>query len=209
MAYFPFMVEVEGMRCLIVGGGKIAYHKLVIMRRFGVQLCVTAPEICGKIRELAKDFPELKLVERGFRESDLEDADIVIAATNDKALNHFVSVLCREKRIPVNAVDQKEDCSFVFPAMIKDEELVIAVSTGGNSPAAAGVLKRRIQEQLPEGIAAWIGQMGDYRDYVRERVHSSEERKKVYYELFGEAGTDNGSLTRELVEQVIARVCGK
>ena len=51
--------------------------------------------------------------------------------------------------------------------------------------------------------------MGDYRDYVRERVHSSEERKKVYYELFGEAGTDNGSLTRELVEQVIARVCGK
>ena len=119
--------------------------------------------------------------------------EMVIAATDDNALNHEIAEYCKAKDIMVNAVDQKADCSFIFPSYIKEKNLVAAFSSGGNSPVLTQYLKGKEQEIL----TPFLGELNEYMGQIRERViaqyDTQAERKRVFKEILC-AAIDNGRI---------------
>ena len=204
MAYFPFYIDIENKHCLVVGGGIVALRKVEVMLPYGGIFHIVAPEVEEEILELAASYPEQFVIERrGYEESDLCGAHFVVAASSDEALNHQISLVCKERGILINVVDVKKDCSFIVPAIIHQDNFDIAVSSGGRSPAAASYLKRKVRESIPTHYDRLVHQMGEWRAYVKEQVDSQKKRADVF-QLLLEAGIENDcSLTKEMVDKII------
>ncbi len=205
MAYFPFFMEAEGMDCLIVGGGMVALRKVQVLLEYGAAIRVVAPDQTAEIQALAGEGI-IRLYARGFEFQDLDNAQAVIAATSDEELNRQISAECRKRRIPVNVVDVKEECSFIFPALVKDGDIVVGISTGGASPAMARQLKQDIREAIPKGageVAAWLKSC---RPFVKEQVDSQPVREAVFKELTRRALSQGRGLTQEEVYDIVRKV---
>lgn len=238
MSYFPFMIELNNERCLIAGGGTVAYRKACSMLEFGAVVTVVSPEFCPELLELAEqmntpdkycaatgddrkdvtkgvcktdvvtsdckkcveiqrmeqdncgagenfaDYPgHLTLIKRYVQPQDIDDAFVVIMATDDEKVNHDMAELCRQQRILVNVVDVKSDCGFYFPAIIKDKEVVISVSTGGQSPVLAGTIKRNIESHLGRSYGDIAERMGELREQIKAQIDGEEERKKAFQQM--------------------------
>lgn len=180
MAYFPFFTELSEKRGLIVGGGAVALRKVQKLLPYGPRLTVVAPVIDADIRAIGG----LDLRERPFAPGDLAFADFVIAATGDRGLNHQIAERCKSRLIPVNVVDCKEDCSFLFPALVKRGELSVGISTSGAGPTAAIYLRERIEELLPERFEEILAYLEGVRGTVKDRVPEESGRKRLLRELF-------------------------
>lgn len=204
MAYFPFYVEVEGAHCLVIGGGIVALRKLEVMLPFGPIFHVVAPEIEEEILELAEKYPDQMVIHRrAFAEEDLEQAHFVVAASSDEELNRNISIICKARKLPVNVVDVKKECSFIVPAILHNDSFTVAVSSGGKSPAAASHLKRCVREAIPENYEFLVEDMGNCRDYVKEKIADQKIRGVIFQQLL-ELGLANGCcLTRDMVETVV------
>ena len=121
---------------------------------------------------------------------------MVIAATDDKELNHHIVGICNSKGIMVNAVDQKEDCSFIFSSYIKEKNLIAAFSSGGNSPVLAQYLKSQEKEILTPFLGELNEYMGKIRKRVIEKYDTEEKRKEIFIEIVNTA-IENGELPQE------------
>ncbi len=179
MGYFPFFMELEGREGLVVGGGAVAARKVQKLQPYGPRLTVAAPEILPEIAEL----PGVTLLRRAFAPGMLEGKCFVIAATDSREVNRGIAALCRERGIPVNAVDDKEACTFLFPALVKRGDLTVGVSTAGASPSAAAWVGRRVSERLPEDFGELLDYLASLRPMVRKRV-AEENRAAVFARLF-------------------------
>lgn len=207
MSYFPFMIELNNERCLIAGGGTVAYRKVCSMLEFGAVVTMVSPEFCPELLELVEqvntpdkycaatsddrgsveNFADysgcLTLVKRRVQPQDIDGAFVVIMATDDEKVNHDMAELCRQQRILVNVVDVKSDCGFYFPAIIKDKEVVISVSTGGQSPVLAGTIKRNIESHLGRSYGDIAERMGELREQIKAQIDGEEERKKAFQQM--------------------------
>ncbi len=183
MSYFPFMIELNNERCLIAGGGTVAYRKVCSMLEFGAVVTVVSPEFCPELLELAEHPARLTLIKRCVQPQDIVSAFVVIMATDDEKVNHEMAELCRQQRILVNVVDVKADCGFYFPAIIKDKEVVISVSTGGQSPVLAGTIKRNIESHLGRSYGDIAERMGELREQIKAQIDGEEERKKAFQQM--------------------------
>ena len=230
MAYFPMFVDMTERECLIVGGGNVAYRKVIVMLDFGAKVTVVAEDICDELRKLTIDdiaskdkkgsytankennqtdpdaankennqpdsdaADRITIIKRRFDRKDCDGMEMVIAATDDNALNHEIAEYCKANGIMVNAVDQKADCSFIFPSYIKEKNLVAAFSSGGNSPVLTQYLKGKEQEIL----TPFLGELNEYMGQIREKViaqyDTQAERKRVFKEILC-AAIDNGKIT--------------
>lgn len=223
MAYFPFMIDVANQNCLVVGGGSIAFHKVKLLSGFDVHIKVVGAQICHELNEFAKgkkltdntavnlagekqEKTGIEIVCREFRDSDIDGMDFVIAATDDEILNDYISELCRKKKILVNVVDRKELCSFIFPAMVQEKDLLIAVSTGGQSPAGAAYIKRKIKSCIPQYYGDMVETLGEYREYVLSYVDSAKARKDIFDRLLEYGDSHEGVIPFELVKQLVEEV---
>ncbi len=195
MAYFPFMVDIEDKKCLVAGGGRIAFQKASVLAGFGVDILIIAETICPELQELAG----VTCCRRQFADTDIEGMDFVVAATDNPELNRRIAGLCHEENIPVNAVDDKEACSFIFPALIQNEDLLVAVSTGGSSPAAAAYVKKRLKEYIPEYYGKMITGLSRYREEILDRVPSAKDRKALFETLLRYADSHDGELPEDVV----------
>lgn len=229
MAYFPMFVDMTERECLIVGGGNVAYRKVIVMLDFGAKVTVVAEDICDELRKLTIDdiasedktgsytankennqtdsdaankennqpdsdaADRITIIKRRFDRKDCDGMEMVIAATDDNALNHEIAEYCKANGIMVNAVDQKADCSFIFPSYIKEKNLVAAFSSGGNSPVLTQYLKGKEQEIL----TPFLGELNEYMGQIREKViaqyDTQAERKRVFKEILC-AAIDNGRI---------------
>lgn len=217
MAYFPMFVDMTERECLIVGGGNVAYRKVIVMLDFGAKVTVVAEDTCEALRTLIADdrankgsfgldatnkegsqvesdaADRITIIKRKFNQKDCDGMEMVIAATDDNALNHEIAEYCKAKDIMVNAVDQKADCSFIFPSYIKEKNLVAAFSSGGNSPVLTQYLKGKEQEIL----TPFLGELNEYMGQIREKViaqyDTEAERKRVFKEILCVA-IDNGRI---------------
>lgn len=208
MAYFPMFVDMTERECLIVGGGNVAYRKVIVMLDFGAKVTVVAEDICDELRKLkiddiasedktgsytANKENRITFIKRRFERKDCDGMEMVIAATDDSVLNHEIAEYCKAKDIMVNAVDQKADCSFIFPSYIKEKNLVAAFSSGGNSPVLTQYLKGKEQEIL----TPFLGELNEYMGQIREKViaqyDTEAERKRVFKEILC-AAIDNGRI---------------
>ena len=116
MPHFPLFVDLSGRPVLIVGGGSVALRKLRKLAPYGPKCVVVAPEVAEEIRSMSG----VQVCRRPFAPDDLEPRPaLVIAATDDPAVNRQVSSLCREQNIPVNVADDPALCTFLFPALVQ------------------------------------------------------------------------------------------
>lgn len=175
MGYFPFFMDIEGKSGLIVGGGEVARRKVRKLMPFQPRLTVVAPVIA---RELLAD-KALTCVQRAFREEDILGQMFVIAASDEVDVNREVGRLCREKNIPVNVADEKEACSFLFPALVKEGRLTIGISTEGASPAMAGKIRSSVEASLPTGIGEELERLANLREQVKKEIPAGEHRTTI------------------------------
>jgi uroporphyrin-III C-methyltransferase/precorrin-2 dehydrogenase/sirohydrochlorin ferrochelatase/precorrin-2 dehydrogenase/sirohydrochlorin ferrochelatase len=193
-------IDVKKKPCLIAGGGKVAYRKAVVMLDFEAEVQVVAPQVCGELLALS---PLVDIQTRPVSEEDCVGKTLVIAAMDDAARNHEIAQFCKASGIPVNAVDQKEDCSFIFPSYVRAHDLVAAFSSGGKSPVMTQYLKAREQEILTKELGELNDCLGSYRDEVQRRVPTEELRKEVYLEILA-LGLEKGETpSHEEIENIL------
>lgn len=206
MAYFPFFVDIEGKQCLIAGGGLVSYRKALILKDYGPDITVVSPEMIPAMEQLKKECKGRLLLEyRSFTDTDLDNVDFAVAGTSDETLNRRISALCRERNIPVNVVDVQEGCSFIFPALIKDKDIVVGISTGGNSPTIAQYLKKNFKKAIPEGFGELAKQLGAYREMVKKEVDKVSVRTEIFKAMVDEGIRQGGTFTREQAKNLIER----
>lgn len=206
MGCFPFYMELQGTKGVIVGGGAVAARKAEKLLPFGPNLSVIAPVMDERLLRLEKNADvqkgaALSLIRRNVTLEDLADAAFVIAATDDGQVNAQISDYCRVNRIWVNVVDDREKCTFFFPALVKDGPLTIGISTDGNSPAAAAHVRKEIESKLPEGLGNTIELLGQLRPEVMKLGADQRERAGILEKLFAYSLRRNGEVTfSELME---------
>lgn len=197
MAYFPFFIDLTGKPGLIVGGGEVAARKVEKLLPYGPQLTVVAPDLCWEITETAG----LVCLLRPFRAEDLAGQTFVIAATDRREENRRIATLCREKNIPVNVVDDREACTFLFPALVRRGPLSVGISTGGASPTAAVYVKEQLRAMLPDDLEDTLIWLEGQRERVRQTV-PEEKRSKVFAALFA-CCLEKGCPTEEELESLL------
>jgi siroheme synthase-like protein len=175
---FPVFLKLENLRLLIVGGGYVGMEKLqaVISNSPATTITIVAIQISDAIKELAKQYPAITLIEKAYEENDCTGHDIIIAAINDPQVSKQVVEDARSKKILVNAADKPELCDFYLSAVVKKGNLKIAISTNGKSPTIAKRIKEFLNDALPEEIDELLNNMesirnkmsGDFTEKVKQ-----------------------------------------
>ena len=212
MAYFPFFVDLQDKKCFIMGGGEVAYRKAAALLPFGAHIYIKALTYCEKLtllKNTTKGQTQLTLAYGTFEEADLEGCQFVIAATDDRALNRKIAELCKEKNILINTVDDKELCSFYFPSLIKQDEVVVGISSGGNSPVLTQKIRRTVEKEIPPYYGALNAQLGAVRERVQRRFETEAERKSCFIEIFEAGWIKERPLTAEELDTIINRHSGR
>lgn len=171
MMLFPFFQDIEDRTFLVIGGGAVAAEKVSRLRLFTERILVIAPHT---------EITSVPVLLRPFQDSDLGLGDFVIVATDNHALSRHIAALCSEKNKPVNIADEPELCTFVFPAVIKREDLTVAVSTNGKSPAFAGLVRQQIEQQLPDRTEAILEELYTLRLTLKETVPDRNRRAQIF-----------------------------
>lgn len=199
MSCFPFFMEIAGKDCLIVGGGTVALRKAEKLLPFGVRIMAVAPVFCGEFQ----DMDGVRRVERLFLPEDLEGMAFVIGATDDSGVNAEISHLCRARGIPVNIVDDRENCTFFFPALVKRGEFVAGFSTGGNSPLAARYIREKTEESIPPHFEEVVALLGAFRERAKQVIPDGREREKAFRRLFALALERDGNVSETDLENLL------
>ncbi len=166
---FPIFLKLETLHTLVVGGGYVGLEKISALLDNSPEARITlvAPEISQEIRALAGSHPNLQLVMRAFKEDDLQDRDLVIVATNDKALNREIQAMAKKKKLLCNVADTPELCDFYLSSIVQKGNLKIAISTNGLSPTAAKRIKAMLQESFPDDIDNTLNNLQQIRNYLQ------------------------------------------
>jgi uroporphyrin-III C-methyltransferase / precorrin-2 dehydrogenase / sirohydrochlorin ferrochelatase len=165
MRYFPLFLDLSRKPVLLVGGGDVAARKFALLGDAGALVTVVAPAL-GSELAAALGRGELTHVAREFASLDIEGQWLIVAATDDRAVNAAVAAAANAARIPCNVVDDRELSSFIMPAIIDRSPVQIAVSTGGTSP----VLARLIRERLETLLDGSLGTLADFAERWRDRI---------------------------------------
>jgi len=183
MSFFPFYVDLEGREGLIIGGGKIALHKIKKLLPFGVKLNVVAREALQEI----KDLENINMEIREFREEDVENQFFVVAATSDEKFNTYIYNLCTSRNILVNVVDVNDRCNFIFPAIVKKGNFCASVSTGGASPRVTTLVTEIIKDNIPDNIDEILDYLESLRPVAKAEISDEKERARYLIEKAEEA----------------------
>lgn len=179
MEYLPIFLNIRQQRCLVVGGGEIASRKAAMLIRAGAVVHVVAPEINASLQEKLDEAGGTFRLGR-YTESDLDGASLVIAATDDRALNTQVHADCRQRQLPVNVVDAPALCSFVFPSIIDRSPLVIAVSSAGKSPVLARLLRAKLETTVPAAYGRLADICGEFRALAKQTFPDTNTRRNFW-----------------------------
>lgn len=161
-AYYPVFLNIEGQRCVVVGGGAVAERKVGTLLEYGAAVTLVSPRATPGLRRLAK-AGSIQRLARAYRRGDLEGARLAIAATDDVGVNGLVADEARERGVLVNVVDDLGLSEFIVPSVLRRGDVTVAVSTGGKSPA----LSRKIRTDLEQMIRPSFGQLASMISEVR------------------------------------------
>jgi len=170
---YPLMVKVKGDACLVGGGGAVALQKARALRRAGADVTAVSPDFSPAFRKL-----RVRRLRRRFRATDVRGRVLVIAGTDSPAVNRAVSTACRQRGIPVNVVDVPELCSFIVPSILRRGPVIIAVSTGGQSPPLAKALRRHLEALLPGSLGRVALRLGAARRKILRALPPGASRTR-------------------------------
>ncbi|WP_438282574.1 siroheme synthase CysG [Pseudomonas alabamensis] len=183
MDYLPLFHKLHGAQVLVVGGGEIALRKARLLADAGAALRVVAPEVDGQLAAMAREGGGEVQV-RGYQTSDLDGCRLVIAATDDPALNAQVSADAQLRSLPVNVVDAPALCTVIFPAIVDRSPLVVAVSSGGDAPVLARLIRARLEAWIPAAYGELAGLAARFRHKVKTLYPDVNQRRGFWETVF-------------------------
>ncbi|MDI9586719.1 MAG: bifunctional precorrin-2 dehydrogenase/sirohydrochlorin ferrochelatase [Acidobacteriota bacterium] len=179
---FPISLRVDGHKCLVVGGGRVAERKIKALLRAGAMVRVVARDPSPMVQQLAGQGT-LELHVRDYAHPDLDGVFLVIVATDDAVLNATVSEECRRRGLLVNVVDQPALCNFYVSAQIERGPVSISVSTGGTAPALAKHLRMLLESVVGDEHGSLAELMGELRPEVLARYDQQPDRAAAWQRL--------------------------
>ena len=182
MSLFPIFLKLTARRCLVVGAGSIAESKIQSLLDAEAEVTVVATRASTRVQQQA-EAGELKLHLREFQDTDLDGMFLAVAGTDVPEVNRAVFAGAQARNILVNAVDDPPYCDYYFPSIVKRGDLIVAISTAGESPALAMQLRKELNEQLPLDLSPWLTELGRLRREVLGMEPLGEPRKLLLHQL--------------------------
>ncbi|MDA0281383.1 MAG: siroheme synthase CysG [Proteobacteria bacterium] len=179
MDLLPIFLNIKNKKCVVVGGGEVAFRKATLLLRAGADLHIVAPVLSDELRKLCVDR-DCTIITREFEEADINDAILVVAATDDLETNERVSVIASKLNIPVNVVDQPDLCSFIMPSIVDRSPIVVAISSGGSSPILTRKLKELNETMIPGRMDKLAEFLGSFRGRVKNEIADFSERIRFW-----------------------------
>jgi len=179
MDLLPIFLNIKNKKCVVVGGGEVAFRKATLLLRAGADLHIVALSLSDELRKLCVDR-DCTITLREFEEADINDAILVVAATDNLETNERVSVIASKLNIPVNVVDQPHLCSFIMPSIVDRSPIVVAISSGGTSPILTRKLKELNETMIPERIDKLAELLGSFRGRVKNELGDFAERVRFW-----------------------------
>ena len=175
--FYPMFMDIEGRRCLVVGGGPVGTEKTEKLLDHGAVVRLVAPEITAELRALVQGGQIAEYHARPYDPADLDGCFIVIAATQLDAINRMIWQDAEARGIICNVVDVPPLCNYIVPSIVRRGELAIAISTGGASPVVAKHIRRDIEETYGPEWQALVDLMRDLREELKGRYTDMTSRR--------------------------------
>ncbi|ASM00764.1 uroporphyrinogen-III C-methyltransferase [Serratia marcescens] len=184
MDYLPIFADLKQRPVLVVGGGDVAARKVSLLQRAGAEIRIVAQSLSPELEQQRQQGRVLWLG-KTFDPQQLDDVFLAIAATDDNALNAAVFAEADKRRVLANVVDDQPRCSFIFPSIIDRSPLVVAVSSSGQAPVLARLLREKLEALLPASLGLMAQVAGRWRGQVKQRLASIGERRRFWENTFG------------------------
>ena len=179
MRYYPLFLDITDRRCVVIGGGDVAERKVARLLDFGASVVVVGKTLTPGL-EAMKKAGRISHIDVDYDQALIDDAFLVIGATDRDDVNAKISRDGKEKGILVNIVDDPDKCDFVLPSLIRQGDLLIAISTGGKSPALAKKLREDMEHLFGTEYQTLLEVMGQLREKLVVKGRSSDENRRVF-----------------------------
>lgn len=179
---YPVFLDLKNKPCLVVGGGQVALRKVERLINAEAEVTVVSPQTVSKLQELA-EAKKIKLCQRPFQFSDLNNVFLCIVATTDTNLNKRIANTAKEKKVLVNVVDNPAESSFIVPAVVQRQPLTIAVSTNGRFPGLAKKLRQELEKQFSAKYQEYVQILAEARKHILRRPVEHEEKARQIKKL--------------------------
>lgn len=183
MNTFPLFFKLDNRKVLIVGGGDVALRKADLLSRAGAAITIVAPSICDELHALLSDEKHT-LIYENYNKKYMQGARVIIAGTDDEALNHQIHADATALNIPVNVVDTPHLCDFIFPAIVDRNPIVIGISSNGKAPVLARLLRARLETLIPQGYGKLAKLAGEFRSEVKNKIPTLTGRRQFWERAF-------------------------
>ncbi len=213
--YYPVLLKIQDRNTVVIGGGKVAFRKVKELLQAGARVTCISPEFDSSFGSIGFDA-SLVLVRRPYTEGDIDNSFLAISATDDSSVNLKVQEEAERKGILFNAADGNESGDFIVPSCTRHEDLVIAVSTSGASPAYAARIRRKIEEMLPDDVDIVLKALRETRKILSDTNNfnglTSEKRGEILKQVVANddlledlvSSYTNNNLT-QFLSQIISR----
>ncbi|WMS88778.1 siroheme synthase CysG [Pleionea litopenaei] len=186
MNFFPIFTQLRGRKVLIVGAGEVAVRKLSLVYQAGAEVIVVAPELGSSLVAFVNrvNHQRLSIIEREYQSDDLNDVHLVIAATANAQVNQQVFNDAEERKLFVNVVDNSPLCSFITPAIVDRSPLTIAISSGGEAPVLARLIRGKLESWIPASYGKLAQLAAKFRHRVKAALPTGTLRKRFWENVF-------------------------
>jgi len=185
MRYFPVFLDLKQKPCVVIGGGQVAERKVCALVKAGARVTVVSPQVTEGLRRM-EEKGKIAIRQGPFRAMDLKTAYLAIAATNHRATNEQIFQKASDLRIPVNVVDDPKHCSFIVPSVISRGDILLAISTGGQSPALAKALRKKLQKEIGPEYTVLLKILGAVRKKILPLKWGAEKQQSIFRPLLQE-----------------------
>ncbi|MEH6578276.1 MAG: siroheme synthase CysG [Amphritea sp.] len=182
MDYLPLFFKLENKIAVLVGGGQVALRKATLLVRAGAKVTVISHAVEPELIELVEMHGGQVIIGE-YHPALLDEANLVIAATDDDELNERVHYDAVDRHLPVNVVDSPSLCTFIFPSIVDRSPIVIGISSGGESPVLARLLRAKLETWIPQGYSKLGKLVGGFRSQVKARFTSVNQRRMFWEKI--------------------------
>ncbi|WP_129991593.1 siroheme synthase CysG [Rahnella sp. CFA14(1/10)] len=183
MDYLPIFADLKQRPVLVVGGGEVAARKIDLLLRAGAQVRIVAQALSPEL-EQRRQAAEISWSAQAFLPEQLDDVFLVIAATDDAALNAEVFEQANLRHVLANVVDDQPKCSFIFPSIVDRSPIVVAISSSGKAPVLARMLREKLETLLPNSLGQMADIAGRWRENVKAQFSSMRSRRRFWEHAF-------------------------